>query len=226
MINLILAVDSTGRAASCALVNEEGILGEIFMNVGLTHSETLMPMIGDLLRSCGVGIGDIDVFALSNGPGSFTGLRIGASTVMGLARGQGKKVVPVSTLDALAYNVTNTTDGPVAAIMDARRGQVYGAVYKGKASQLMRQTEYFALPIEDVIGMVDSRALFLGDGAKVHEKAIIEAGHWLSPINLRLQRAGCVGLLALDRINEAVEPGSVVPFYLRPSSASRRFSGD
>ena len=126
----ILGIDASGLAASVAIMTDDTILGEIMTNCKLNHSQTLMPMVAELFMRLDMHIGDIDFIVCTNGPGSFTGLRIGAATAMSLAHGMDKKVIPVPTLDVLAYNLYGYA-GIVVPIMDARRGQVYTALYDG-----------------------------------------------------------------------------------------------
>jgi tRNA threonylcarbamoyladenosine biosynthesis protein TsaB len=132
----ILGIDASGLAASAAIVDGNTLLGEITTNCKRNHSETLMPMVAELFERLEMRLCEIDLIACTNGPGSFTGLRIGAATAMSLAHGAGKKVIPVPTLDALAYNLYGCA-GIAVPMMDARRGQVYTA------------TEYLAVTLEE-----------------------------------------------------------------------------
>jgi len=124
----ILAIDTTGVAASAAVVREGKLLAEDVLNYKLTHSQTIMPLVDDVLKKTETDLKTIDYIACSEGPGSFTGLRIGAATAKGLALGLGKKIVTVPTLDVLAYNIFGT-ENIICPIMDARRSQVYSAFY-------------------------------------------------------------------------------------------------
>jgi len=131
----ILAVDTSATVASVAITDGERLAAEMILNHKKTHSETLMPMIDTLFQSSEMKISDIDLFAVSNGPGSFTGLRIGVAAVKALAHACNKPVVGVSTLEAMAYNLPYA-DGLIAPIMDARRNQVYTALYKYENSHM------------------------------------------------------------------------------------------
>ena len=144
----ILAMDSTATAASVALMEDGCLLGEFYMNVKLTHSQTLLPMAEQLLACTQVALQDIGLFAVSAGPGSFTGVRIGVSAVKGLALAQSKPCVGVSTLEAMAYNA-GQLDGIACCLMDARCGQVYGALFEVGGGRVTRLTEDAALPAEE-----------------------------------------------------------------------------
>ena len=217
----ILAVDTTGLVSSVAIVSEEKVLGEVTTNVKKTHSETLMPTIQYLMDMLEIDLSDIDLLACANGPGSFTGLRIGVATVKGIARALDKKIVPVPTLDALAYNIFESQK-IIVPIMDARRNQVYTAFYRMENSKLVRKTDYFAEDINIVIDRLqeyEQDAIFLGDGVSVHKDML--KIYSTAPISLNTQLASSVGCLALERAEEAVPHGEFVPFYLRVSQAER-----
>jgi len=221
---LILAIDASGQTAGAALVTAEKVVAEISLNCGYTHSKTLMPLIDHIVRISGTSLSDIDYIACASGPGSFTGLRIGAGCAKGLARGLGKKMVNVPALDALAYNVYER-DGYITPIMDARRGEVYAAVYKWK-NELTRVTEYMAEKIEVVIERVNqlgSTAVFLGDGVFPHRELLVENGMSLAPLGSSLQRASSVGALALKmaEAGEVVSPRDFKIFYIRKPQAER-----
>lgn len=219
----ILAIETTGHVAAAALLRPDRIVAEFAVNNELTHSRVLMSLIDHALQTADFDKGDIDYIACSAGPGSFTGLRIGAAAAKGLAFGLCRKIVPVSTLDALAYNVSS---GIVVPIMDARRGQVYTALYRREGEQICRLTEHLACDIEHIIDLArktGEKAVFLGDGAVVHVDRIVSEDKFsLAPLGHLLQRASAVGALALQTAGEeAVEPHNFAPFYIRPSQAER-----
>lgn len=217
----ILAVDTTGLVSSVAIVSEEKVLGELTTNIKKTHSETLMPMIQYLIDMLEIDLASIDALACASGPGSFTGLRIGVATVKGIARALDKKIIPVPTLDALAYNIFESQK-LIVPIMDARRDQVYTAFYSIENSKLVRKTDYLADDINVIIDQLQEYgqdAVFLGDGVPVH-KDILKM-YSTAPISLNTQLASSVGCLALERIEEAVSHREFVPFYLRVSQAER-----
>ena len=163
----ILAIDTSALTATAAILSEDMLIGEISTTTKLTHSQTIMPMIDELLKKVSLDITDIDLFACSEGPGSFTGLRIGIGTIKGLAYGLGKSVVGVSTLEALAHNI-DVTDLVICPIMDARRGQVYNGLYSYNGNTLECITEPRALSIEELCQELTERTIVVGDGGNVH----------------------------------------------------------
>ena len=218
---LVLAIDSSGKTASVTLCSEDCVIAETSLNCGYTHSQTLMPLIDHIIQISNTKLTDIDYIACASGPGSFTGLRIGAGNAKGLAMGLSKKMVNVSALDALAYNVYKEHE-LIVPIMDARRGEVYAAVYRG----LNRVTDYIADKIEAVIDIVkdiNGSAVFLGDGVPVHHKLLLDNGMNIAPIGNNLQRAASVGMLAINKINsgEVCDPRDFKLFYIRKPQAER-----
>ncbi len=224
---MILAVDSSAVAASAALVKDGKTLGEFYCNNGLTHSQTLMPMIDGLLKCTRVPVEKVDLLAVSAGPGSFTGIRIGVASVKGLAMPGNKPCVGVSTLEAIAQNLSHLT-GTACAVMDARCGQVYNAVFSLNGKSVERLTPDRAISIENLAEECKKYAnpLFLvGDGAKLcYNKTGFEAlGTLLPPEILLFQRAWGVARAAeaAYRRGEAVSPAALMPIYLRPAQAER-----
>jgi len=224
---LILSIETSGETASAAVVTEGRVLAEINLANKKTHSETLMPAVDFLLRASGIEIKDVDYVALGAGPGSFTGLRIGAAAAKGICHGAGKKLIPVPTLDALAYNVCGYP--LVAPVMDARRGQVYSCVYENNGGRLTKMTEYMAEDLELVLetaaklNLYAGGVVFTGDGTNVFGdmiKAYDKKFH-IAPEHLRLQRAASVGLVALGRADEAVGYEANPVIYLRKPQAER-----
>ena len=149
----ILAVDSSAKSASAAVTQDEKLVAESFVNVGLTHSETLMPMIHSVLKNAGTDIKDIDAFCVTVGPGSFTGIRIGISAVKGLAQPQNKPCFGISTLDAMAYN-SEDFNGIICCVMDARCSQVYNALYKCSGKLIKRLTPDVAISLEELYNIL------------------------------------------------------------------------
>lgn len=222
----ILGIDTTGQTASAAIIEDDKLLAEFSQNHGLTHSQTIMPMIAEICKQTETDLKTLDYIACAAGPGSFTGLRIGAATAKGLCLGSGKKLVPVPTLDALAYDVY-MTDKIVCPIMDARRGQVYGALYQWKGERLVSLTEAMAVPIEEIISIADSfeqDAIFLGDGVPVHgEKLAQYPAFHFAPAHCSLQRGAAVAALGkvLAEEGKAVSGDEFSLIYLRKSQAER-----
>ena len=217
----ILAIDTSALTATAAILSEDRLIGEISTTTKLTHSQTIMPMIDELLKKVSIDITDIDLFACSEGPGSFTGLRIGIGTIKGLAYGLGKPVVGVSTLEALAHNI-DVTDLVICPIMDARRGQVYNGLYKYNDGRLTCIEEPRALSIEELCQELTERTIFVGDGVNVHKekiKALLgNKAVFASPQNL-LQRAGSVAYAAQKK--ESVSAEDLTAVYLRKPQAER-----
>ncbi len=217
----ILAIDTSALTATAAILSKDMLTGEINTTTKLTHSQTIMPMIDELLKKVSLDITDIDLFACSEGPGSFTGLRIGIGTIKGLAYGLGKPVVGVSTLEALAHNI-DVTELIICPIMDARRGQVYNGLYRYNGYMLECITEPRALSIEELCEELTEKTIFVGDGVNVHKEKIKdllgENAVFASPQNL-LQRAGSVAYAALNK--EAVSAENLTAVYLRKPQAER-----
>ena len=220
----ILAIDTTGKTASVAIVDQEYVIAEYTLNDTLTHSQTILPMIDEICKKAHQNIQEIDYIACANGPGSFTGLRIGAATAKGIALALQKEIIPVPTLDALAYNV-GEVNNIICPIMDARRSQVYTALYQWENGECTRLTEYMAEPLEEIIELIGERkALFLGDGVRVHRERLQKhSGFSFAPAHAMFQRAASVGLLAIDfaKQGKSISGDRLDLIYLRKSQAER-----
>ncbi len=224
----LLAIDSSGLVASVALIADDILVGEYTIHNKKTHSQTLLPMIADMLEMSGVEKGELDAIAVASGPGSFTGLRIGASTAKGLAQGLGIPIVPISALEGLAYNLQGSQT-PVCPIMDARRGQVYSGIYdvSGRIPKVLYEDG--ARPIEEVIDRVKEigkPVTFIGDGVPVFKEKLIEALSQLARfgnISVRYQKASSIALLGNIYFDDdrQVEAHEFVPRYLRTTQAER-----
>ena len=172
----ILAIDSSGLAASCAILSDEVVRAESFVCNKLTHSETLLPMVDQAVSASGLALKDMDAIAVSEGPGSFTGLRIGSATAKGLAEAIGRPVIGVPTVDALAQNMAGF-EGNIVPLMDARRNETYTGIYFFDNDELVVLREQCAVPLEDILEDVNDRGkktVFLGDGVKVFRQQIEE----------------------------------------------------
>lgn len=224
----ILGVDSTATSASAAVLSDGKILSLNYSNTGLTHSQTLLPMIDSALKSAGVTVNDIDLFAVSYGPGSFTGVRIGVAAVKGIAQPLEKKCICVSTPEVIAKALENTGCYAVA-VMDARCNQVYTAQFDC-LNGFKRVTEDSAITIDELgeqLKLIDREIVLIGDGTEVAYKKlkdIISNIKTASP-SIRYQSAADVALIAMEAYNEdnsiAVMPHEVLPNYLRLSQAER-----
>lgn len=219
---LILGIESSAGPASVAVVQDRHLLGEFFMNTKQTHSQTLLPMVESLLMDLGLSCKDLDCIAVANGPGSFTGVRIGVSCVKGLALPHGTACCGISTLEGIAYGGIALTGSIICAAMDARCGQVYNALFEASPAGLTRLTEDRAISIEDLgrecQGYGGHLVLF-GDGAAVCHKEFTVWGARIAPEAIRFQRAGSVALLAQGR--QWVTSGELLPTYLRMPQAER-----
>lgn len=222
---LILAMESSAKAASAALVKDGTLLAQSLQCAGLTHSRTLLPMAEDLLRHAHAPLSDVDVFAVTHGPGSFTGVRIGVAAVKGLAWAAEKPAVGVSTLEAMAWHGAAAGERSlVCCAMDARRNQVYQAFFEIREGVPVRLTEDRAISLETLLDDLEryGRTPFLvGDGAQLCKAACEQRGVcvMLAPENLRMQSAWGVAMAALDK--PAVSAHLLQPVYLRLSQAER-----
>lgn len=226
----ILSVDTSGASAGVAVFQGDRLVFETCLDHGMTHSVVLMPMIEQGLTAVKMGLDEVDCFVCTRGPGSFTGVRIGVSTVKALAYAAGKSALGVNTLDALAYNVV-ARKGHICAMMDARRAQVYTARYVSDGERLARAGEYAALSVEECAAAwpAGEDVLLVGDGALAYREAweAAAAGHAaIAPVHLLRQRAAAAGACALAALAEGVRPEgpfALEPFYLRLPQAEREY---
>ena len=222
----ILAVDTSAKAASTAIVEDGKIIAESFINTKLTHSQTMLPMLENMLKACAVSVEEIDGFAVSVGPGSFTGLRIGISLVKGLAFSTHKKCAPVSTLEALCHNVSLT--GRICAVMDARCSQVYTASFDFDGEKYTRVTEDEAIllsQLEENVKKCQKPVIFVGDGAEMCYNKLKDTCNnvHIAAENVRFQRASSVAEVAEEMFENGntVSAEELVPSYLRLPQAER-----
>lgn len=231
----ILAIDSSGLVATVAVVEADDrgntrTIVEYSTNFKKTHSQTLLPMLDEVVQMTGVELAGIDAIAISGGPGSFTGLRIGSATAKGLGLALNKPIIHVPTVDALAYNICYT-DKLVCPIMDARRNQVYTGIYEFEGTEMKVLEEQMALGIEELaekLNAYEREVIFLGDGVPVHQQTLAEqlmAGRKIhfAPAHMNQQRASVVGTLALQYLAEGKMESAAEhkPDYLRVSQAER-----
>lgn len=225
----ILSLDSSATCASVCLYDADSnkIIGEFFINTKLTHSQTLVPMIDSLLSCTNHSLSDVNCFAVNVGPGSFTGIRIGVSVVKGMAMPEDKHCVDVSTLESMAYNFIDYNNIVVCACMDARRNQVYNALFSIENGCVKRLCEDRAIAIDDLFAQLSdvcAPIVLVGDGAKLcYNSKPQDFDIELACEQRRYQRASCVALCAVDKIksNEVKNAQSLMPTYLRPSQAER-----
>ena len=200
---LILAFESSARAASVALVEDGRLISQYSQCSGLTHSRTLLPMAEDMLKNAELSLDKVDLFAVAHGPGSFTGIRIGVSTVKGLAWAADKPCVGVSTLEAMAWHGL-AAGGLVCPVMDARRSQVYNALFRvenGKPVRLCEDRPIALSQLAEELRTLNAPAFLIGDGAELAEKYLREQGLacTVAPENLRWQSAWGVAMAAMDK---------------------------
>ena len=217
---MILGIDSSAITAGCALYDNGKVIAEQFLNTKHTHSQTLLPMVETMLKSAEVALADVDVIAVTAGPGSFTGLRIGIASVKGMAMGAGKRCIPISTLEAIAYNFVGV-DGIICCAMDARCGQVYNALFKSENGVITRLCEDRAVKSAELyeeLKKLNGRIILAGDGAEILDKAT-EHSFSLAPLPLRYQRGLGVCLAAEGK--DSIDAAALMPSYLRLPQAER-----
>jgi|LSQX01.3.fsa_nt_gb tRNA threonylcarbamoyladenosine biosynthesis protein TsaB len=224
----VLAVDTASVVATAAVIDKDKLICEHVLNHKKTHSEKIMPMIEEILNSSEIDIKDIDIFAAAVGPGSFTGLRIGIAAIKGFAQAIDRPVVGVSTLEGLAYN-TGINQYILSPIMDARRNQVYNAIYKWNNNELEEIEAPRALALGELMKEIINnkrQVIFTGDGVDVYKETLLsELGNLciLAPYNQRINRASSIAEIALRKAEkgEIQDYSTFVPFYLRKSQAEQ-----
>ena len=224
---LILAFETSAKAASVALLENGKLLGESYQNTGLTHSQTLMVMAEDALKQCGKTAQDVNAVAVAAGPGSFTGVRIGVAAAKGFAWGAELPCYGISTLEAMAESL-NIWDGYVCPCMDARRSQVYNALFRAEGGKLTRISEDRAVALtylKEEVKKAEKPMFLVGDGANLCYNTLKEeVANLVLPAEHRIhQRAVGVAILA-QRMNDAgiaLSGGELAPNYLRLSQAER-----
>ncbi len=223
----LLALETSAKAASCAVLEDGAPVASAWQQSGLTHSRTLMPMVEDMLRNSGMTIAGMDAIAVAAGPGSFTGLRIGIAAVKGLSWAADKPCVAVSTLEAMAAPLAHM-DGLIVCAMDARRQQVYNALFRAKNGQLERLAPDRAISLEELAEELaghERRRIVVGDGAALCHGFLTAHGVpcELAPVHLRSQSAVGVALAAdaMVRAGRTVTAQELTPVYLRLSQAER-----
>ena len=221
----ILAVDTSALTATVAVMKNGVTVFENNITNALTHSETLMPMIDHALSSVKLAVNDIDLFAVSCGPGSFTGIRIGVSAIKALAYATGRSVFGMNTLLALAYNVSVAENVNICPIMDARRSQVYNAVYRFENGKVCTVVDPRALSIEELCAEISEKTIFVGDGVNVYKSKIEELcgdNAVFAPAHMLLQKASSVAYAAsIANENDYLSPEALEVIYLRKSQAER-----
>ena len=223
----ILSVDSSSVSASVAINENDVTLAENFINNGLTHSQTLMPMVENTLKDANVSIKDIELFAITNGPGSFTGVRIGIASVKGMADALNKKCVAISTLEAIAEPLKNE-DCIVCAVMDARCNQVYTAIFEN-GNRLCEDKAVLIDELGDELKNYNKKVVFIGDGSVLCYEKLKDVVTNISVAeeDIRFIHASSIGRLAEVKIKNGemtIDSANLVPFYLRLPQAERELN--
>lgn len=221
----ILAIDSSAIVCTAALCEDGELIAEMTVNTGNTHSQTLLPIVEQILKVSETALDELDAFACSTGPGSFTGVRIGVATVKGIAYGKNKPCLSVSTLEALAQNLKGF-DGILCPVMNARRNQVYNAIFECKDSVITRLCPDRALSIDELdeeLSAMDKPIYLCGDGYDITLNGLKKTKVCYVPERQRLQSGYSVALSAFEKIarGETISDAELVPIYLRPSQAER-----
>lgn len=221
----LIAIETATLIGSIAIADDEKLISELTLNIKATHSEKLMAAIDHLMELSGLTLNDMDAIAVSIGPGSFTGLRIGLSAAKGLSYGSGKPLIGIPTLDALASNLSFSRY-LVCPILDARKGEVYTAIY----SKNEKVVDDMAVKPASLIEMIKEDTVFLGDGVSAYRSLLKDQLGDLyheAPLPLQLPKASNVAMLALKRLrnNDVDDPFALVPRYIRKSEAEIKWKG-
>ena len=224
----ILALDSSGLVASVAIVEEDAVVAEYTVNYKKTHSQTLLPMLDEIKRMTELDLNSIDAIAVASGPGSFTGLRIGAATAKGLGLALDIPIIPVPTVDSLAYNLYGSQK-LICPLMDARRNKVYTGLYTFEDDALITIEPQCAVDISEIMGKINTlgkEVIFLGDGVCVYRESIAKLAkvqYDFAPSCCNRQRAACVAALGEKLYQSGIVQNAAqhAPDYLRLSQAER-----
>ena len=224
----ILAVDSSGLVASVAIVEDDNLIAEYTVNYKKTHSQTLLPMLDEIVKMTDTDLNTIDAIAAAKGPGSFTGLRIGSATVKGLGLALDKPLIGVPTVEGLAMNLYNT-NALICPMMDARRNQVYTGLYRFRENTLQVVKDQIPIAVEellDTLNRLGEEVVFLGDGVPVYRDIIknnIQVPYTFAPAHVNKQRASALAIRAFEYWNNGIYESAddFVPEYLRMSQAER-----
>lgn len=226
----ILALDSSGLVASVAVVEDDNLLAEYTVNYKKTHSQTLLPMLDEIVKMVELDLKTIDAIAVSGGPGSFTGLRIGSATAKGLGFALGKPLIHIPTVDGLAFNLY-AAEKLICPLMDARRNQVYTGIYEFAEQKFHIIKEQCAVAVSEIaecLNELGREVIFLGDGVPVYKEQLkkeIKVPYSFAPPHLSRQRAGAVGVLAQTYLRKGMTESAAAhePEYLRMSQAEREY---
>lgn len=222
---ILLCIDTSGPVAGVAIMQDGILRYEAMVSIALTHSQSILPMVEEAYARCGFSVQETDYFAVTVGPGSFTGVRIGVSTIKGLAHACEKLCIPVNALEAMAEGVRHFS-GIICPIQDARAGQVYGAAFEGGSMMRLLPDEPICLDAYlDKVSVYRKKMLFLGDGMPVHKERIekqLGERALFAPAHLSYLRPAAAAELAWQRLNTAVSYLDLQALYLRAPQAERQ----
>ncbi len=219
----ILGIETSTKTGSVAVVSEEGVIAQYSLNIEITHSERLMATVDRVLKDTGLAIADMRGFSVSAGPGSFTGLRIGISTVKGLALATDKPIAAVQTLQALAWNLPVAAH-PVCPLLDARKNEVYTAVYRYDGAALVLLRPETAMPVATLADEIIGKTIFTGEGSLIYRReieALFGARALFAPLAATLPSAAAVAEIGLAMIKGGCQtnPDALIPTYIRRPEA-------
>ena len=226
----VLALETATLAGSVAITDDaEGLIGEVKVNVGIAHSERLMPSIEWLLKASGISIKEIDAFGVSIGPGSFTGLRIGLSAAKGFAFAADRPIVPVRTIDAFARTMPFCRH-MICPMLDARKNEVYAGLYRWEDNLCKEILPQTAIDPAELLKKINEPVVFMGEGSKIYKDIIaevIETNAVFAPLSKMSPSASTVAEIAIEKIRQGVttDPVSLTPLYIRKSEAEIRWKG-
>ena len=226
----ILAIETATIAGSVAIADDaKGLIGEVKVNVGIAHSERLMPSIEWLLKASGISIKEIDAFGVSIGPGSFTGLRIGLSAAKGFSFATNRPIVPVRTIDAFARTMPFCPH-LICPMLDARKNEVYAGLYRCEDNLCKEILPQTAIGPADLLKKINEPVVFMGEGSKIYKDLIAEVlktNAIFAPLSKMSPSASTVAEIAIEKIKQGVttDPVSLAPFYIRKSEAEIHWKG-
>ena len=220
---LILGIETSTKTGSVAVASDSAVIAQYSLNIEVTHSERLMSTVDRVLKDTGLAIADLDGFAVAIGPGSFTGLRIGISTVKGLELATSKPVAAIPTLQALAWNLP-FAGVPICPMLDARKNEVYAALYRYERAVLVQTMPDAAIPLAALAGKIEGVTIFTGEAAHIYRSEIERQfgdRALFAPSSAILPSAAAVAVIGLEMIakNGQVEPDSLTPIYIRRPEA-------
>lgn len=227
---LILAIENSTLCGSVALVSGDLCLCEFSLLSRMTHSKRLLGSIDSIMQNCGIGWADLDGIAISLGPGSFTGLRIGLTTAKGLAMAADLPLIGVSSLDGLAAQLPYA-ENLICSMLDARKKEVYAAFYRAQGDKVKRMSDYLAVTPQKLAKQMAEPVILIGDGAELYANFFRERlgeQALFAPAQLIQAKASAIGLLAISKwqSNDFLDTASAVPIYVRPSDAEIHFKGN